>query len=341
MSAGDNKPLVGPPTPVRIDPTQARQAQEFKHTSPLVSCRFDPSGRFVFAGAQDNTVQRWELATGKRAEFAGHKSWVRALAFHSEQKLLYSGDYQGRILVWRADADGPDAPRPIDAHRGWVRALAVSPDGRLLASCGNDNLVKLWTAGGEPVRELSGYDCHVYNVAFHPGGDAFVSADLKGVVKHWDVTKGTALRDLDAKALYKYDPTFRADIGGARGMAFRADGKRLACAGITEVTNAFAGIGKPLVIVFDWETGKPLELKPKEAFQGAAWGVAFHPAGFVVAVGGGNGGALWFWKSEEALAFHTLKLPNNARDMALSPDGRSVAVAFFDNALRVYDLTAR
>src|SRR5262249_3574815 len=140
----------------------------------------------------------------------------------------------------------------------------------------------------------------------------------------------------------KYDQTFRADIGGVRSMAFRADGALLACAGITDVTNAFANIGKPVVVLFDWKTGKRTQLlRPKEDFTGVAWGVAFHPAGFRVGVGGGNGGALWFWKPDGPQAFHTLKLPNTARDVDIHPDGTRLAVAFFDNMVRLYDLTPK
>ena len=110
----------------KIDPTQVRMVQELKHTSALVGARFDPTGRFVFAGAQDNTIQRWDLASGKKTALVGHKSWVRALAFAPKEKLLFSGDYAGRVLVWPADADDPKPLRTIEAHGGWVRALAVS-----------------------------------------------------------------------------------------------------------------------------------------------------------------------------------------------------------------------
>jgi WD40 repeat protein len=325
------------------DPTQTRLAKEFKHASPLVACRFDPTGRFVFASAQDNTLQRWELETGTKTELAGHKSWVRALAFHAGEKLLFSGDYTGKVLVWPCDADTPTPRRTLEAHRGWVRAVAVSPDGRTLATCGNDHLVKLWSVDdGKLIRELAGHTSHVYHLAFHPGGKHLASVEHKGLVKHWDLEKGTAERDLDAKVLYKYDQTFRADIGGARCMAFHPEGVLLACGGITDVTNAFAGIGKPLVVLFDWQAGKQkLLLRPKEAFQGTVWGVAFHPAGFLAAVGGGNGGALWFFKPDQAPDFFTLKLPNNARDLDLHPDGLRLAVPFFDGVVRVYEMTPK
>jgi WD40 repeat protein len=182
----------------------------------------------------------------------------------------------------------------------------------------------------------------VYNVAFHPEGRSLVSADLHGILTEWDVAKGKWVRNLDGAVLHKYDESFLAHIGGARGMAFSADGELLACAGITDVSNAFAGVGKPVVVLFDWESGKRKQLlRPKEDFTGTAWGVAFHPAGFLIGAGAGSGGALWFWKAEQAQAFQTLKLPSNARDLALSPDANRLAVPFFDRTLRLYDVTPK
>jgi WD40 repeat protein len=326
--------------PAKPNPAQTRMVQELKYTSPLLGCRFDPNGEYVFAGAQDNVLVRWHLASGKMTALAGHKSWLRGLAFAAAEKVVFSASYDGKVLAWPLDAEAPTPTRTLDARKGWVRALAMSPDGKTLASCGNDHLVKLWSvATGELLRELSGHACHVYNVAFHPGGQFLVSGDLKGIVKVWDVAKGTAERELDAKVLHKYDQTFMADHGGVRAMAFSGDGGLLACAGITEVSNAFAGVGKPLVVLFDFATGKQKQLlRPKENFQGTAWGVAFHPDGFIAGAGAGNGGALWFWKPEQPQDFFALKLPDNARDLDLHPDGRRLAVPFFGGQVRIYDM---
>ena len=76
---------------MKADPTKTHQAQELKHTSPLIGCRFDPTGTYLFAGAQDNSVVRWRLADGKKAEFKGHVSWVRGLAFAGLVPLLALG----------------------------------------------------------------------------------------------------------------------------------------------------------------------------------------------------------------------------------------------------------
>src|SRR5436305_13509244 len=108
-------PFVGPLDPPRKpDPLGTKLAQDQKHNSPLLGCRFDPSGAFVFAGAQDNSIQRWALADGKKTTLAGHQSWVRALAL--QDKLLFSGDYAGKILTWTLGAESPTPIRTLDAH---------------------------------------------------------------------------------------------------------------------------------------------------------------------------------------------------------------------------------
>jgi hypothetical protein len=216
------------------------------------------------------------------------------------------------VLAWPVDAEQPMAVRTIEAHRGWVRALAVSPDGKTLASCGNDHLVKLWSiADGKLIRELAGHACHVYNVAFHPGGKHLVSADLKGVVKVWDLAKGEAVRETGCEGPLQVRSVLHGRSSAACGAWRSAPTARLlACAGITNVSNAFAGVGKPLVVLFDWTTGKQKQLlRPKEAFQGTAWGVVVHPSGFLAAVGGGNGGALWFWQAGQGAGLLPAQAP--------------------------------
>src|SRR4051794_26609289 len=103
-----------PAEPPQPDPLQVRQAQELKHTAPLLGCRIDPTGQFVVAGTQDNTLQRWELASGKKTALAGHKSWVRALAFAPKDKVQFSGDYHGHILSWQSDAEAPAPLRDVE-----------------------------------------------------------------------------------------------------------------------------------------------------------------------------------------------------------------------------------
>ena len=281
---------------------------------------------------------RWDVETGKATVLAGHQSWVRGMSFSKDGATLVTVDYAGRLLWWDATAEQPKPTRTVDAHRGWARGVDVHRERDLLATVGNDHLVKLWSLqSGEPLGVLEGHESHIYCVLFHPDGESLVSADLKGVIRHWEIDSGKLVRKLDASAIHKYDGGFRADCGGVRGMAFRADGGHLACAGISNVTNAFAGVGNPMVVRIDWKTGKVLRKHGQKAKpRGVAWGVAFHPQGFLIAAsGGGGGGFLLFWKEDSDEEFFQLKLPNTARDLSAHPDGLRVATAHHDRHLRI------
>jgi WD40 repeat protein len=325
-----------------IDPTRTRMTKELRHNSPLLSCRFDPTGRYVFAGAQDFGIQRWDLGVpdAPKITLAGHQSWTRAIAFHPGERRLLSGDYHGKVIVWQYDDSAPTPESSFDAHDGWLRALAVAPDGRTFATCGNDRLVKIWSFPECRLEQtLRGHDSHVYNLAFHPAEPFLVSGDLHGDLKQWDLRRGEETREFDATVLFRYDPTFRAGLGGIRSMAFQRDGARFAVIGITNVTNAFAGVGNPAAVVFDWSNGQRRQiLRPQAPFQGTGWGVAYHPSGFILGAAGGSGGALYFWRDDREPAVHTISLPNNARDLDLPPDASRVAIAFSDGLVRIYSL---
>ena len=332
------------PPPVAADPTKTHLLKEFVVGRPVFGVKFDPQDRFVITGAQSNVVSRWTLADGARVDLTGHDSWVRAFAFADAGETLVSAGYDGRILWWPLAEAAPTPRRAVEAHAGWIRAVAVSPDGTQLASCGNDNLVKLWSlADGSLLQTLAGHERHVYNIAFHPAGGELVSVDLMGVIKVWDLAAGKETRSFTGKALHSFDNTFRADMGGARGLKFSADGKQFVASGITEVSNAFAGIGLPVVLLFDWENAEPLKvMKLKAKFNGVAWDVAFHPGGYLAAwCSGGGGGALAFFKTDATEEFFSFKAPTQGHDFDLSADGLTAAVGHIDGKLRLYRLAEK
>ena len=328
-----------------LDPDRTKIVAHYKYSAPFLSGRFDPTARYVFAGAYDFSVQRWDIEQNESVSLHGHESWVRGIAFASSRGLVLTGGFDERLIWWEVEAAEPRPLRTIETGHGWVRAVAVSPDDEFVATAGNDRTVKLWSVeSGELVRTFVGHESHVYNVIFHPSsrGDQQVlaSCDLKGVVRHWELGSSKTVRTLDASPLYKYDTGFRADIGGARCMAFSPDGKQLACGGITLVTNAFAGVGQPCVVRLDWEAGKILQThKPGQALNCVVWGVVFHPEGFLIsAAGGGNGGFLFFWSPDKVEEAFKYKLPARARDLDLHPDRMRLATVYDDNHMRIAKL---
>lgn len=342
----DDPPAPCPGAGTAADPSQTRVARELTHDQPLICCGFDPTGRYVFAGSEDRTIRRWDLDAEAPAAFpfAGHESWVFDFACSPDGRTIVSGGGDGRLIWWDLATDDPYSLHQVDAHDGWVRGVAISPDGTLVASCGNDRRVKLWsTADGSLVTVLpDGHEKPVYSVAFHPSGTAVVSADLAGRLVEWDAASGCERRRLDASALFSYNQGQQVDYGGVRDLSFSPIGDRLAAAGLVNASNPLGAVNDPAVQLFDWEEGAQVALlKAKEDLRGVAWGVRFHPAGFlVVASGGSGGGHLLFYHPGETEEFHRFSLPNTARGMDLHPDGLRLATAHHDGKLRISRMQA-
>ncbi len=328
-----------------LDAKQTHQVAAFKYELPLTTLRVDPTARFAAAGAEDLDVQLWDLDSGTRRTLKGHPSWVRSIDFSPDGNRLYTACWGGVINVWDTSSDQTTPVSSIHAHQGAARCVRVSPDGKRLATCGNDLLVKVWNLDdGELLHTFSGHPRHVYGVDFHPANNHLVSQDLMGGVNVWDLGTGKHKQSVDASVMTGYDNKFAADMGGARDLTFRADGTQWASAGITNVTNSFAGIQVPIIVLFDWETGKEIkQLKSADDnLKGIAWGVRYHPAGFVIgAIADRTGkGELWFYRPDEEKAFHTLKLKSAARGLDLLSDNQRLAVAHADGHLRLYRMTA-
>jgi WD40 repeat protein len=323
-----------------MNPEKIKLLQEYKHARPLTSCYWDPGDRLLFFGAEDNLVHRYSLGDKTVTALEAHDSWVRAIGVSQTEDWLLTGGYDGRLVWWKASSADSPAVRTVEAHQGWIRALAISPDQAMLATCGNDRWLRVWdVAEGKLIRELQTEGGHLYHVAFSLDGNSLVSCDLQGVVRVWEWKDTTPIKQvMKVEPLYKYAETFRAEIGGARSLAFDDHGLVLGLGGITNVTNAFAGLGEMAVALLDWKSGKLLQLlEAKDKLRGAAWGLAFHPDNYWIGVsGGGGGGWLYFWKGDDKHEFFKFKLKSDGRGMSISPDRRRLAVAHADGYLRIY-----
>ena len=383
------------------DPKKAKEIKQFTHGEALTNCRLDPSGKYVFVGAEDFGVYRWEIETGEKVVYRGaHDSWVRRIDFSIDGKQVLTSGWDGRVVVWDVqpetiqtvelpveqteseDASEPVEPkvelvvdkpvRIVEAHRGFSRWVHAGPNGKYIATCGNDKIIKLWDARRWKLKkEFVGHGRHPYAVMIHPDGESLVSEDLMGEIFVWNAKTGQRTRELKS-VMTGFDNKFQADMGGARDMAFNADGSLLGCAGITNVVNSFAGQQDPIICVVDWATKEiSSHLRTKSNSAGVAWGVRFHPEGFVVgAMGNQNGkGTVEFWsladeeasesaapkeeavgcddhaapeepveekKPREIKPFHVVEVNKPVRGIDFTEDGRRFVIACSDGSLRVY-----
>ncbi|MGI8602982.1 MAG: WD40 repeat domain-containing protein [Verrucomicrobiales bacterium] len=319
------------------DPKQTHIAREFASDAPLTCVRFDPKGRFLFGGAENRMITRWDLASDKKVNLKGHESWIGDLAMTPDGEMLISAGYDDTLVWWPVAAEAPSPIRTVKAHQGWIRSVAISRDGKFVASGGNDKAVRLWNvADGSAVREMRAHERDVYSVAFHPSGAFLLSGDLMGQIHQWDMANGNKLRTFDAAPLHMYEGGQAVHYGGVRGLTFSLDTKWLAAGGLHKATNPLGNVQEPLAIRFDWESGKAVKSHLAEGLANhTLWGVTFHPQGFLIGVAGGGGGHLLFWNEGDDKPFHKFDLPDTARGIDLHPDGLRVAVAHHGNKARV------
>ena len=319
------------------NPKQVHLTKELSHSAPLINCRFDPSGKFLFVTAEDRSIIRWGLADGNKVVFKGQDSWVRGLAFSKDGQTLVTSGFDDKLIWWPVNDATPKPIREVTAHKGWIRALDVSPDGKLLASGGNDRIVKLWSmTDGKLATELSGHELDVYSLMFHPDGKHLLSGDLMAHIRQWDVAGAKEVRKLDAKDLHTYNGGQKVHYGGVRSLALSADHKQLIAGGLYKGTNPLGAVNEPLIMRFDWETEKVLKKHIADGVKGVVWRNLFHPDGFVIACSGGSGGGwLLFWNAGDEKAFHKFKMKDTAREMDLHPDDIQVATVHWNKKVSI------
>jgi WD40 repeat protein/serine/threonine protein kinase len=290
---------------------------------------------------------QWRLGHGAVRTFDGHRvarpgitDPVEALAFSPDGRWLVStggsiigkkaGD--GEVVLWDMAA-GKEARR-LTAHTARVASAAFSPDGRTLATGAWDNTVRLWDAAtGRLIHTFYHELEEGLLVAFSPDGRRLVSLSNTRVsgggfapapppdashatVKVWDVDRGRELHGWKT--------------GVTELVAFLPDGHLL--------TVAADG-----AVVRDPATGREVRRFPREAggehaavsADGTRLAV-IGPTG--LAVVGPTGLTVYDLPRGRAVCQVTMLPAVAINALALSPDGRLLAVTGSDGAVRVWQL---
>jgi eukaryotic-like serine/threonine-protein kinase len=151
------------------------------------SLAFSPDGRTMASGSSDNSVNMWDLPSGRHLPaLLGHTAPVNAVAFSPNGKLLASASDDATIKLWDV-ATGQDVAT-LKGNKILVQSVVFSPDGKLLASASDEDTIKLWdVATGQDVVTLKGHTTIVQSVAFSPDGKTLASASFDQTVKLWNV----------------------------------------------------------------------------------------------------------------------------------------------------------
>lgn len=152
--------------------------------SSLVSIAFQPQGRFLAAGCQDDAVHFWRLDTLTDSMMGGYPAKPRAIAWSQDGDHLATGG-GNELVVWSFKGKGPEGTTPVilKGHEGLVTTIAASPKDQRFASGGRDGRVHLWRPqrSDKPVMSLELGDI-VHTVSFSGDGRLAAGAANGNVV---------------------------------------------------------------------------------------------------------------------------------------------------------------
>ena len=208
-----------------------------------------------------------------------------------------------------------------------TQEVALSPVADVLAVVGTDGAIRLWDLRTRTrtrvlrteLHQRSGHDAAAVALAFSPDGALLASAHVDGQVHLWDMARGEVL------------PVHLRHDGPAAAVAFSPDGATLATGSLDANLRL-------------WDVGAAVAGESRRELQR-------QPAGVTALAWAGGGEWILTGHANRVLRLidplrgrllATLRGPETRVTLlVLSPDGRCVAVASRDPAVRLYDLATR
>ncbi|HEY7281268.1 MAG TPA: PQQ-binding-like beta-propeller repeat protein [Actinomycetota bacterium] len=330
----------------------------------FIRMAFDPSGAGI-AVAVATAAPESPVPAAVRLLFldaaTGRPIWDRDIGLargQNEDQVEFTPDgtlvtsaQQGPTLLWNADTGAVERRFPIGGP------FAVSPDGRTLAVAQNSpnpfdptaglSLLDLATGKSRPLDALP-VKAWIIAAAFTPDGRNVVAGSFDGALRVWDASSGTiretftgqpsgvnvaAVPDTGTVLSGSSTGSVAAwDVGGTGrlGATFRWRSSNAGCS----VTPCFAVDPSGHLLAESLSRGRTglLDLRSHHlvamlpANDGAeADAIAFTPDGRTL-ITGGLDGTITMWDVATRTARRSTRLPGPVWWVAVSPDGRSLAV---------------
>src|SRR5262245_24557138 len=259
-------------------------------------------------------IMLWETGDWKLIRrLRGGSALIRTLAFSPDGRSIAGGagltgaasaedEFKGEVFLW--DVVSGDLKQKFPAHTKPVTSLAFSPDSRLLASAGLDRMLKIW-------------DCHTYELK------KMASDQMLSIEEMQTISDATSS---------KSGKNEMPPISWLNALSFSRDGKQI-----------IGGSGDSIIRFYESESVKLVGvLKPRGwpifstimTFYDPSSGpttLDIDRQNRIIHRGLSRGiGAirLGSWP------FH----PGSLNSMALSPDGKTLAIGNFDGKIRLFTL---
>ena len=260
----------------------------------------------------------------------GHTSFMSAISYSPDGKLLATGGGDNVIKLWTADSI--KELKTFKAHKDIVRSLDFSSDGKFLASCADDGVIYVWNVEhGTVANTISQNENETMldfsSVIFSPDGTSLASVDDSGFIKLWNVRDGKLVKQI------KYEEDKLPNnvyFWQKSNIDFSPDGKFIVFGGWESLS------------LWNVETGKTSKII--SGHSDFVVHVRFSPDGKLIASGSLDK-EIKIWDLETKREISSLKGHTSPIDnFAFNPDGKTIAsianefTGDSDSSVRIWDV---
>jgi WD40 repeat protein len=140
----------------------------------------------------------WSLQYSRPLAHFGEGEYPGLLDVSSDGQFIVSGDSQGIVRLW--DADAGTVIREIAVHKDTITDLDLSPDRSMVAAATFDRIAVVALESGEIIFSFE--QPSIRTVAFSPDGQRVVSGGFREEVLVWDLATGQQQTTLRAERAF-------------------------------------------------------------------------------------------------------------------------------------------
>lgn len=303
------------------------------HEGAVLAIAFHPSEQRFASAGQDGKIHLWDVASGQlQLTLAGHTNWITCLAFSPDGLMFASAAYDKTVRLW--DPETGEALRLVANLHATMRSLAFSPDGETLAFAGDDGAIRfLDRKTGSQETLLSEQPGGLCTVAFSPDGKTFLTVPSEGKPQIWNLDTKQSLKELTGDggntvpaSPNGMEPPREADLSPQTAI-FSPDGRAV----LVATRGGQVRIWSP-------DTGQLLQTV--SGHEDVVTALAMSSQSKTLYTTGLDGKFL-VWPAQLPLQSSLYKLPIASGEvwaLALSPDGKTLAVGGKNGLVELWDL---